>query len=113
MSDLIEQARRLSRPYRVEHGKRFRLKDVDPGDRGGLDAGDKPRALEALRQGVDAIAEPAGSPLRAGSLVAAARVPGHRRRRQGQRDQARDVGSESAGLPGLLVQVSVFRRPRP
>ena len=57
MKDLIEQARRLSRPYRVEHGKRFRLKDVDPGDRGGLDAGDKPRALEALRLGTDAIAE--------------------------------------------------------
>jgi len=57
MKDLIEQARRLSRPYRVEHGKRFRLKDVDPGDRGGLDAGDKPRALEALRLGRDAIAE--------------------------------------------------------
>ena len=55
---------------------------------------------------------PAGSSLRAGSLVAAAGVPGHRRRRQGQRDQARDVGRESAGLPGLLVQVPVFRRPR-
>src|SRR5215204_1633568 len=56
MSDLVEQARRLSRPYRVEHGKRFRLKDVDTSDRGGLQAADKPRALEALQQGVDAIA---------------------------------------------------------
>ncbi|PWT79535.1 MAG: hypothetical protein C5B57_13820 [Blastocatellia bacterium] len=56
MPDFIERARRFARPYRVEHGKRFRLKDIDPDDRGDLTAEDKPRAQEALAQGVQAIA---------------------------------------------------------
>ena len=30
MSDLIERARRFAKPYRVENGNKFRLKDVDP-----------------------------------------------------------------------------------
>jgi PPK2 family polyphosphate:nucleotide phosphotransferase len=56
MSDLIEQARRLSRPYRVEDGGRFRLKNVDPDDCGHLGAADKPQAVEALQRGREAIA---------------------------------------------------------
>jgi PPK2 family polyphosphate:nucleotide phosphotransferase len=57
MPDLIERARRFARPYRVDHGKRFRLKDVDPDDRGDLTAEDKPRAQEALAQGIAAMAD--------------------------------------------------------
>jgi PPK2 family polyphosphate:nucleotide phosphotransferase len=57
MPDLIKRARRFARPYRIEHGGRFRLKDIDPGDRGDLTAEDKPRAQEALAQGIEAIAE--------------------------------------------------------
>ncbi len=55
--EVIEAARRLSRPYRVTNGKKFRLKDVDPGDTGELKSEDKARAKEALQNGVQALAE--------------------------------------------------------
>ena len=54
---VIKAARRLSRPYRVTDGKKFRLKDVDPGDTGEVKAEDKPRAKEALQTGIAALAE--------------------------------------------------------
>jgi PPK2 family polyphosphate:nucleotide phosphotransferase len=57
LKNVIEAARRLSKPYRVTDGKSFRLKDVDPTDTGGLKAEDKPRAKEALQTGVQALAE--------------------------------------------------------
>ena len=56
MPDLIDRARRFARPYRVDHGKRFRLEDFHPDDCGDLTAEDKPRALEALAQGIEAMA---------------------------------------------------------
>ena len=54
---VIEAAHRLSKPYRVTNGKKFRLKDIDPGDTGELKSQDKPRAKEALADGVEALAE--------------------------------------------------------
>ena len=57
MEKLFKQARRFSKPYRIDGDKRFRLKDIDPGDRGDLTDADKPRALEALQQGVQAICD--------------------------------------------------------
>jgi polyphosphate kinase 2 (PPK2 family) len=57
MADIFERARRFAGPYRVVAGKRFRLKDVDPADRGDLTAEDKPRAREALDAGIEALAE--------------------------------------------------------
>jgi PPK2 family polyphosphate:nucleotide phosphotransferase len=57
MPDLIERARQFAEPYRIDSGKRFRLNDVDPGDRGDLTAEDKPRAQEALHAGTAALAE--------------------------------------------------------
>ncbi len=54
---IIEAARNRSKPYRVTDGKKFRLKDVDPGDTGELKSDDKKRAKEALQTGVDALAE--------------------------------------------------------
>lgn len=57
LSKVIEAAHRLSKPYRVTDGKKFRLKDVDPSDTGELSSEDKPRAKEALQTGVDALAE--------------------------------------------------------
>ena len=57
LKQVVESAHRLSKPYRVTNGKKFRLKDVDPGDTGELKSGDKPRAKEALQTGVDALAE--------------------------------------------------------
>jgi PPK2 family polyphosphate:nucleotide phosphotransferase len=57
LQKVIGIARELASPYRVTRGKRFRLKDVDPGDTGPLKSEDKPRAKEALQIGVDALAE--------------------------------------------------------
>ena len=57
MADIIERARRFSRPYRVDSGRKFRLKDFDPADCGELTSGDRPRAEEALAEGIRAIAE--------------------------------------------------------
>jgi hypothetical protein len=57
MPDLIERARGFARPYRIDRGKRFRMKDIDPDDRGDLTAEDKPRAREALQLGIEAIAD--------------------------------------------------------
>ena len=54
---VIEAARKLSKPYRITKGKKFRLKDIDPGDIGDLKSEDKPRAKQALQTGVNALAE--------------------------------------------------------
>jgi len=54
---LIQHARTFADPYAVTKGKSFRLKDFDPGDTGELEAEDKPRAKEALEQGVKVLAE--------------------------------------------------------
>src|SRR5437762_2410758 len=37
-------------PYRVDHGQKFRIKDIDPRDTGGLRS--KERAQELLREGI-------------------------------------------------------------
>lgn len=52
----VRNARTLSDPYRVTSGRRFRLRDVDPADTGPFGAGDKDRAKETLREGVEALA---------------------------------------------------------
>src|SRR6187549_125848 len=54
---LIERARKFCKPYRVTNGKKFRLKDVDPGDTQDLKSDDKALAKEALANGVEALAE--------------------------------------------------------
>src|SRR5580765_4281801 len=46
---------RLSRSFRVTSGKKFRLKDFDPNDTGGVKS--KARAVELLRMGVERMAE--------------------------------------------------------
>jgi polyphosphate kinase 2 (PPK2 family) len=56
LEQVVELAHRLSKPYRVTDGKKFRLKDIDPGDTGELKTEDKPRAKEALQTGVQALA---------------------------------------------------------
>ncbi len=53
----IRRARKFARPYCVADGEKFRLKDIDPGDTGDLQAEDKPRAKEALQRGVEVLAE--------------------------------------------------------
>ncbi|MBX3357686.1 MAG: polyphosphate kinase 2 family protein [Phycisphaeraceae bacterium] len=54
---LIKEARRLSKRYRVHNGRGFRLKHCDPGDTAWLKSEDKPRAREVLQRGVDVLAE--------------------------------------------------------
>lgn len=50
-------AQDFSRPYRIRKGSKFRLKDHDPGDTGGLDNEDRPAAQEALGIGRAAMSE--------------------------------------------------------
>jgi PPK2 family polyphosphate:nucleotide phosphotransferase len=54
---LEERARRFVKPYRVSDGRRFRLKDVDPDDTGSLESADEAAAKEALREGVEQLAQ--------------------------------------------------------
>ncbi|MFY8149776.1 MAG: polyphosphate kinase 2 family protein [Prochlorococcaceae cyanobacterium] len=54
---LIEQAKEFSKPFRIEAGESFRLKDVDPGDTLQLGQEDRPQAREALAQGVELLSE--------------------------------------------------------
>jgi PPK2 family polyphosphate:nucleotide phosphotransferase len=56
-NELIKRARKLADHYRVNNGEKFRLKDVDPGDTLDFDSDDKPRAEEALADGVKVLAE--------------------------------------------------------
>ena len=56
-SNIIQAAHQLSKPYRITNGKKFRLKNFDPADTGDLKSADKPRAKEALQNGVEAMAE--------------------------------------------------------
>jgi PPK2 family polyphosphate:nucleotide phosphotransferase len=56
LKDIIKRARKLSEPYAVTDGSRFRLKDVDPRDTGDLGSEGKPQAKEALQTGVEALA---------------------------------------------------------
>ena len=57
LKQVIEGSHRLSKPYRVTNGKKFRLKDVDPGDTGELKSEDKPKSKEMLQVGIDALAD--------------------------------------------------------
>jgi len=55
LSTIVKRARRFSRTYRVSDGKGFRLRHFDPGDTGDLGREDKPRALDALAHGIEAL----------------------------------------------------------
>ena len=55
--DVIKRASKFAKLFRVSDGSRFRLKDVDPADTLNFGAEDKPRAKEALANGISALAE--------------------------------------------------------
>lgn len=57
MKEVIARSRKFSKPFRVQDGKKFKLKRYDPGDTMGFDSEDKPLAKEALQVGVEALAE--------------------------------------------------------
>jgi len=49
----IKDAKKLLKPYRIRDGKQFRLKDIDPGDTGGLKSEGKKETREWLQQGIE------------------------------------------------------------
>jgi PPK2 family polyphosphate:nucleotide phosphotransferase len=55
--DIAKTCRKLTKPYRISDGSKFRLKDFDPNDTGDLKREDKNRAQEALATGIQALAE--------------------------------------------------------
>ena len=55
--EIIKKARKFAKPFRVTDGKKFRLKDIDPGELLGFTTVDKPRAKEVLARGIQALAE--------------------------------------------------------
>ena len=54
---IVKKAGKISQPFRVSNGDKFRLKDYDSGDTLKFTSEDKPRAKEALALGVSALAE--------------------------------------------------------
>jgi PPK2 family polyphosphate:nucleotide phosphotransferase len=54
---LAARARQFSKPFRIDKGKGFRLRDVDPGDTANLESADADRAREVLQGGVELLAE--------------------------------------------------------
>ena len=56
LDSILKRSRKLARRYRVDDGRGFRLRDVDPGDTAFLEAEDKPEAVAALRDGVATLA---------------------------------------------------------
>jgi PPK2 family polyphosphate:nucleotide phosphotransferase len=56
LNELIKRARKVVKPFCVTDGKKFRLKDIDPNDTLEYGSEDKPRAKEALAEGVEALA---------------------------------------------------------
>jgi PPK2 family polyphosphate:nucleotide phosphotransferase len=55
MKEIIKEAGKLAAPFRVTNGKKFHLRDLNPGDTLDLKSEDKPRAQEALATGVQAL----------------------------------------------------------
>ena len=55
--DFLKQARKYSEPFCITNGKKFRLKDVDPGDTLDFESDEKPKAQDALAAGVEALVE--------------------------------------------------------
>ena len=107
---IVKIAREFSRPYRIDRGAKFRLKDVDPDDTGDSN----PRTSRAPRKrsptGVEALAELQDMLYAQDRWAVLLIFQAMDAAGQGRRDQARDVGRQSAGLPGVLVQGADSRR---
>ena len=55
--EILKRVRKFIKPFRVTDGKEFKLKHIDPEDTLGLKSEDKPKAQEALKNGVELLAE--------------------------------------------------------
>ena len=54
--EIIKRSQKVAKSYRVTDGAKFRLKNYDPGDTLGFGSEDKPRAKEALQNGISELA---------------------------------------------------------
>ncbi len=52
---ILKRAKALAEPFRVSDGKKFRLKDIDPGDTLDFKSEDKSTAQEALAAGIETL----------------------------------------------------------
>src|SRR5690349_4640718 len=55
--DFLKQAKKYTEPFRIANGKKFRLKQIAPGETLGFGADDKARGKEALESGVELLAK--------------------------------------------------------
>ena len=107
------------RLFRVRPGSRVRLKDHDPSWAGGGEFKElrsdelKARAKAFLAKNIDGAGRGAGTALCQRRLLGPDRVAGDGCGRQGRHHQARHVGHQSAGLPGVQFQEAVGRGARP
>ncbi len=53
--EILKRVKSLTEPFRVEAGRKFRLKDVDPGDTLHFKSEDKPAVTEALANGIEVL----------------------------------------------------------
>ena len=101
----MSRARRFATPYCITDGKHFRLRDVDPGDTNGFTS--RTRANAWLERDITRLSELQEKLYAQDRWGLLADLSGDGRGREGRHDQARDVGRQPAGLPGLLVQAAV------
>lgn len=55
--DFLKGSKKFAKPFQITDGKGFRLKHFNPGDTLGLNSEDKPKAKEALKWGIELLAE--------------------------------------------------------
>ena len=108
----------IERLFQVRPGRGFKLKQHDPGWAGGDEFKElRKDGAQSTRGRVPAEERRrprrgAGTALRRRHAFGADRAPGDGRGRQGRHHQARDVGRQSAGLPGVQLQEAVGRGAR-
>ncbi len=56
LKEMVKRARKLAEPFCITNGEKFRLKDMDPSETLEFKKDDKPRAKEALAQGIEILA---------------------------------------------------------
>lgn len=57
LKELVQRAHKLADHYCITDGKKFRIKDIDPGDTAWLKDEHKPLAEQVLAEGIEALAE--------------------------------------------------------
>ena len=55
--EILKRVKSLTKAFRIDDGRKFRLKDVDPGDTLHFKSADKPAVTEALAHGIELLRE--------------------------------------------------------